>query len=235
MRPGGAATGMLIKRPTTEADPFGSLGGVHNMWRQRVSISVMLLVMAAPRVAYSQKPDPNSKKSSAELTDEGKDIIKDRELLENLELLQGFDKFRYFDLFAEKGLKKRKSPTDAIGIMLLTLLCALPVLHAQQSAVTPEAQWSRMSPEQQENLRERYQAFKKLSPEQQREVRDRLVQLRKIDRQDRAMIMGNYAGYQRLTPSQRLRLEQNYQRFKSLPRPAAAITRYLSQISTHEP
>ncbi len=44
------------------------------------------------------------------LTDEEKDIIKNREILENLDLLQDFDKFQYFDLFAGEESKKEKSP-----------------------------------------------------------------------------------------------------------------------------
>jgi len=63
-----------------------------------------------------QKPDPSAKKSSARLTDEEKEIIKNREMLENLELLQNFDKFRYFDLFSQKDMKKEKNPAKPAPI-----------------------------------------------------------------------------------------------------------------------
>ena len=41
--------------------------------------------------------------------------------------------------------------------VLLLLAVALPAAYSQQDAVTPEEEWSRMTPEQRENLRERYQ------------------------------------------------------------------------------
>jgi hypothetical protein len=71
-------------------------------------VATILLAVMTP-FAY-QKPDRPAKKSSARLTDEEKDIIKNREMLENLELLQNLDKVRYFELFAEEDPKKEKTP-----------------------------------------------------------------------------------------------------------------------------
>ena len=50
---------------------------------------------------------------------------------------------------------------SAIGFVLLALICAAPVSHAQENQVAPEEEWNRLSREQKEILRERYQAFKK--------------------------------------------------------------------------
>ncbi len=75
--------------------------------RKLLSLSAIVLAMAVTPFAY-QKPEPDAKKKK--LTEEEKDIIKNREILENLDLLQNFDKFRYFDLFAGQDLKKDKGP-----------------------------------------------------------------------------------------------------------------------------
>jgi len=76
---------------------------------KRFLLLATVFVMAQTPFGY-QKPDPNAKKSSTRLTDEEKEIIKNREMLENLDLLQNFDKFRYFDLFAQKDMKKDRNP-----------------------------------------------------------------------------------------------------------------------------
>ena len=65
--------------------------------------------MGVTPFAY-QKPDPGAQKSSAKLTEEEKDIIKNREILENLDLLQNLDKLQYFDLFAGEEPKNEESP-----------------------------------------------------------------------------------------------------------------------------
>ena len=61
-----------------------------------------------PAFAF-QKPAPDAKKSSVILTDEEKDIIKNREILENLDLLQNFEKFRFLGFFAEEDPEETKS------------------------------------------------------------------------------------------------------------------------------
>ena len=77
--------------------------------RKFLPLSVAMVALSVAPGAYPG-PDSGAKKSSAKLTDEEKDILKNREMLENLELLQNLDKFQYFDLFAEKNPKKAKSP-----------------------------------------------------------------------------------------------------------------------------
>ena len=66
-----------------------------------------------------------------------------------------------------------------MGWMLLALVCAIPVSRAQENQANPEEEWNKLTKEQREILRERYQAFRNLTPEQQQEIRDRLEQLRK--------------------------------------------------------
>ncbi len=48
-----------------------------------------------------QKPKANPPGKPAALTEEEKEILKNRDMLENMDLLKDFEKFRLFDLFAE--------------------------------------------------------------------------------------------------------------------------------------
>ena len=65
---------------------------------RRFSGFIAMILFAVPLPAF-QKPNPDTPAKAA-LTDEEKEILKNREILENLELLQDFEKFRFFDLFA---------------------------------------------------------------------------------------------------------------------------------------
>ena len=58
----------------------------------------------------------------------------------------------------------------AIGIMVLALICTLPALQGEEKAVNAEEEWNRLTPEQKQALRGRYQAFKQLTPEQRQEI-----------------------------------------------------------------
>ncbi len=44
------------------------------------------------------------------LTEEEKEMLRDRELLENLELLQMLDKIQYLELFTDPDGKKEETP-----------------------------------------------------------------------------------------------------------------------------
>jgi hypothetical protein len=57
-----------------------------------------LFLLVAPAIA-SQEPK-REQTAKPVLTEEEKDILKNREILEHLDLLQDFEKFRYFDYFA---------------------------------------------------------------------------------------------------------------------------------------
>jgi hypothetical protein len=58
----------------------------------------LILLLAGPLPAF-QEPKRESQFKPA-LTEEEKEILKNRELLENLDLLQNVEKFRYFGYFA---------------------------------------------------------------------------------------------------------------------------------------
>jgi len=72
-----------------------------------LSLGLMLLV-ASPVFSFQEKK-AKSKARASSMTDEEKEILKNREILENLELLQNFDKIRFLELFSEKpGENKSK-------------------------------------------------------------------------------------------------------------------------------
>jgi hypothetical protein len=71
-------------------------------------LPLLMVVLVLPVFVYP-KEKANSQKKPPALTDEEKEILKNREILDNLDLLQNFDKIQYFDYFAEKkadGSKK---------------------------------------------------------------------------------------------------------------------------------
>ena len=65
----------------------------------------MILTAASPLLACKE-PIATERKKTVTLTEEEKEILKDRELLENLELLQSFDKIQDLDLFTDQDQKK---------------------------------------------------------------------------------------------------------------------------------
>ena len=71
---------------------------------------MVMLILPAP---VHPKGKANSQKKLPALSDEEKEILKNRELLDNLELLQNFDKLQYFDYFAEKKSDESKKEPPA--------------------------------------------------------------------------------------------------------------------------
>ncbi len=67
------------------------------MVKRIATILAVLLVMRPMTAAQKPKPAPPKKQV---LTEEEKEIVRNREMLENLDLLKDFEKFRFFALFA---------------------------------------------------------------------------------------------------------------------------------------
>jgi len=72
-------------------------------------LCAMVLTAASPLLACKE-PKTAEQKKPVVLTEEEKEILKNRELLENLELLQSLDKFQYLDLFTDQDQKKEENP-----------------------------------------------------------------------------------------------------------------------------
>ncbi len=77
--------------------------------RKRLGTLIALLLAIAPCGFSVQKSKPkNTAVPKPALTDEEKEILKNRDLLENLELLRNFEKIQYLEFFADKKTAKGK-------------------------------------------------------------------------------------------------------------------------------
>lgn len=73
-------------------------------------------------------------------------------------------------------------------------------VHASESAQSPARErWNKMSDEEKQKLREKWQAFKSLPPERQKKIRE------------------NYRKFKSLPPERRERVKARIRKFKSLP------------------
>jgi len=70
----------------------------------------LLGLLSAGFSSQSGKPGapPAATSKPAALTDEEKEMLKNRELLENLDLLLNFEKVRYLDFFTDKKGKEKQ-------------------------------------------------------------------------------------------------------------------------------
>ena len=79
---------------------------------RRGPLSIALFVAAAMSVFPMQKAKTSSKPAQdpprQTLSEEEKEILRQRELLENLDLLQNFEKVQYMNFLAEKKPAKSK-------------------------------------------------------------------------------------------------------------------------------
>lgn len=79
---------------------------------RRTALIFTMLLTGVPPLCAGQKPKAEEQKKAATLTEEEKEMVRDRELLENLELLQMLDKIQYLELFADPGQKKEENPAE---------------------------------------------------------------------------------------------------------------------------
>jgi hypothetical protein len=82
------------------------------MVKKSLAFVALLLAMRPLGAFQARKVEPPRK---AALTNEEKEILKNRDLLENLDLLQNLDKFRLFDLFTtdSESVEKKDSAKAA--------------------------------------------------------------------------------------------------------------------------
>jgi hypothetical protein len=72
-----------------------------NMFRRLLLLNIMIVLLTIP-VFPSDKQKAKTVKKPAALTNEEKEILKNREILENLELLQNFEKVQYLDFLTAR-------------------------------------------------------------------------------------------------------------------------------------
>jgi hypothetical protein len=81
--------------------------------KNRICSVIATLIIAAVPFYADEKPKPKPEKKAATLTEEEKEIIKDREILENLDLLQNFDKVRHLELLVDDDASDEENPKSA--------------------------------------------------------------------------------------------------------------------------
>jgi Protein of unknown function (DUF3106) len=105
----------------------------------------------------------------------------------------------------------------AASVLALILVFASVAAWAQTPSPDQIEEWNKLTPDQKDTLRRRYQAFKRLTPEQQQEILENREQLRKMAPAERRIVLENYSAFQQLTPEEQRFLHQEFQRWKRLP------------------
>jgi hypothetical protein len=78
-----------------------------------LSVVIVLGSLAPSWTGQKQKKPAPAPPPPAALTEEEKEILKNRELLEKLDLLRNFEKVKYLDFLAERKEKEKPQPPKA--------------------------------------------------------------------------------------------------------------------------
>ncbi len=77
--------------------------------------------------------------------------------------------------------------------------------------------WQKMSPEQRDQLRHRFNNFKQLPPERQERIRNRLKQFQKLPPEDQERLRHRWQRWQKMPPHEKQRMRKRFERFQQLP------------------
>ena len=106
-------------------------------------------------------------------------------------------------------------------IFLLAPFCGLAVspVWGQQKIDEGKAlqRWQRMSPEQRDELRNRYEKWQTLPPQERKKLQENLDTWRRLPPEERGAIRKNYERWQQLSPERQQRLRQRWDRWQTLP------------------
>jgi hypothetical protein len=87
---------------------------ITDMFRRLLLLPAIVASMAISGFAFEkQKPAAKAPRKPAALTDEEKEILKNREILENLELLKNFEKIQYLHFLSGKKTDESKEQPPA--------------------------------------------------------------------------------------------------------------------------
>ncbi|NIQ98150.1 MAG: DUF3106 domain-containing protein [Desulfuromonadales bacterium] len=90
---------------------------------------------------------------------------------------------------------------------------------ANRSADMQDAieKWNRLTPDEQQVLRERYRSFQALSAEEKEQLRRRLQRFREMTPEEQAEVKRAFARWQRLSTAEKQRMRDLFERFQALP------------------
>ena len=112
-------------------------------------------------------------------------------------------------------------------LVALFLLLASPSAPAFAQGQTPDAfaqndgqaleRWQRMTPEEKQQMRERFERWKTLPQERKDELRKNFDDWRRMPPEEKAVARKNFERWQKLPPEERERLRETWQRWRQLP------------------
>src|SRR5439155_448506 len=77
--------------------------------------------------------------------------------------------------------------------------------------------WQRMTPQEKQELRDRFQRWRSLPPQEQQELKQKFETWRNMDPQKKAEIRKNFDRWRELPPQQQERLRERWQQWRALP------------------
>jgi Protein of unknown function (DUF3106) len=77
--------------------------------------------------------------------------------------------------------------------------------------------WQDMTPQEKQDLRDRFQRWKSLPPQEKADLQKRIDNWRRLSPDEKATVRKNYERWQHLSPEQRERLRQRWQDWRQLP------------------
>lgn len=133
--------------------------------------------------------------------------------------------------------------------VLLLLLVLWPPLPGQAQALAKDVlaasqeeealeRWRQMSPQEKQELRNRYQRWKSLAPEEREELRKKFEIWRGMTPDEKKVIRRNFERWRNLPPQQQERLRERWDRWRNLPPERREVLRRrfqkLQQLSPEE-
>ncbi len=80
-----------------------------------------------------------------------------------------------------------------------------------------QGNWQNLTPDQRQELRERYRRFQELSPQEQEQLRQRYERFRDLSPERRQKMKERHERLQQLSPQQREQLRREWRQLKELP------------------
>ena len=104
-----------------------------------------------------------------------------------------------------------------LGLYLLVVFLSPPAIGWSQSTSPRERlaqndkqtleRWQRMTPEEKQEVRERFQRWKNMPPAEKEELQKKFENWRRMPPEEKATAQRNFERWQKLTPEQRERLQ----------------------------
>jgi hypothetical protein len=92
------------------------------------------------------------------------------------------------------------------------------------------ARWRALSPEEQQRLKERYEAWEKLSDSEKKAIRDRMEAWNKLTPEARQQYMERLSQYRRMSPEDRERLKRHWEAWRAMTSEQRRLARRVAEV-----